>query len=746
MAMLLAALCPVCTQAQSVKEQLKAKYGYALDHTSGGRKWYSVKTDGKEGACDEGGRELLAPAFDNVTVDYEDRYIKAKQGKKTSIYDLNGKLVISTPYEDVRWYQMKDGYCEVSQGGLWGVMDRNGTLVVTCEFDGVSTYGIKEFGFCEVKKGKLAGAYDVANKQVVVPCEFDGVSAFMLKEYGYCSVKRNGKEGLYEPAGQQLIVPCEYDAVSTYQVTERGWTEVEKGKGTGKKVGVYDIRKKQETVACVYDLVKTNEEEMTRRGFFRVIRDGHYGVATSQLTEAVPCQYDYIESLSADDTHYFVVAKGGKRPADEAPARLHALSRPKGSLCGVVDLEGRELVPFIYDMIYVFGDVAVGYKGCTVELEAVQTINDYDDNQKAYKAYDLSCSTEKARCGFHNLKTGSSVECRFKDYSIGGGYVACQNASGKWGFLDAETMQEAVPFEYESASAFKDGVAQVRKNGKATFITDPNRGTSLRLANGGAAIKVDANIPETAAKQEESFAFIIANENYVHLKGADYAINDGKVFKDYCLKTFGLPESNVRYYEDATYGNMVNAVKKIKDIAEVYEGDANVIVYFSGLGATHAASRQRYLLPTDASVATLNVTGYSVGLLMDELGALNTRQTIVILDAPFSGLDKEGKPLAEARGAAIAPKPAAPQGNTLLVMADGGDGAAYSAKEYGHSLFTYALLDKIQDTKGKCTLKEALDHATSWTKKESLKRAGKAQTPATTPSEAMAGKMKDLKF
>ena len=780
----LLAIMAIPTYSQSMKEKLVAKYGYASEYTSNGKKWYSIRKDDKYGVCDDNGNELLAPAFDNVYLDYKDKYIQAQKDKKTSIYSINGKLIVSTPYEDVRWWQIEDGYCAVKQGGLWGAMDKKGKLVVpcefedlsphtlkedgfcnvkknkkegiydmkakqliiSCEFDDISTYGIKEYGLCSVKKGKLVGGYDVKKKQLLVPCEFDDVSTFMLNEQDYCTVKKNGKEGIYDIESQQLIIPCDYDDISTYQLKERGWTEVKKGQKKDAKIGIYDIRKKQEIVPCLYDWISTYNDTMNKHGLYFVIRDGYYGISNDQAKEVVPCRYDFIRTTPYGDCKYFVAARGGKRPADEAPARLHSLSRPIGSLCGVLDVTGREVVPFEYDQIYdIKDDVAECHKGTVLILKEEQTIRDYFDNNKPYKAYNNDYNYDNRLEGFYNLKTGKSTPCQYKGCIFSEGYIACSNSSEKWGYLDAETMQLAIPFEYESAQAFKDGVAQVKKDGKATFVTDPKKGTTLKMANGGASIKVDTNIPSTTSKQEESFAFIIANENYAHLKGADYAINDGKVFKEYCLKTFGMPESNVRYFEDATYGNMANAVKKIKDIADVYEGDANIIVYFSGLGATDV-HKERYLLPTDATLATLNVTGYSLQKLMDELNALKTKQTIVILDAPFSGLDKEGKMLGDSRGVAIAPKPAAPHGNTVLITGCGSSETAYSLKDYGHSLFTYGLLDKIQDSKGKCSLKEAVDYATSWVKKESLKRFNKTQSPSMKPSEAMTGKIQNIKF
>lgn len=685
---------------KTMEEKLEAKYGWAIEFEDEGRKWYLVKYNGKKGACDAKGNEIVPPLFDDVHVDYEDKYVKAVKDKQMSIYNLQGKLIMATPYEDVRWYQMKDNnYCEVKQNGLWGVINQKGDLVVPCEFDGVSAFMLKEKDVCSVEKNGKKGVYDVTQKKLLVPCEFDYVSTYEIKERGVCDVKKNGKNGYFSVRESRELVPCQYDAICTNYFP----------KGNG----------------------------------YVVINDNKYGFVNQHGKEIVPCIYSYL-TTQYTKAPYLTAVKGGTRPIDAFEPRRSPQHMVMNGQWGVLDLNGNEVVPFVYDYIdYVKDDVAVVCKGGRIGFKERES-RIIDGTKKIH----YSCTYEHngCDCGFYNLKTGKSTPCQYKSALIGEGYIACCNTLEKWGFLDAETMPVVIPFEYESAQAFKNGVAQVKKDGKSTFLTDPKKGTSLTLANGGSSIKVDGNIPVIKEKQEESFAFIIANENYVHLKGADYAINDGKVFKEYCLKTFGMPESNVRYFEDATYGNIVNAVKKIKDIADVYEGDAKIIVYFSGLGTTEATSKERYILPTDASLEALNVTGYSVQTLMDELNSLNTKQMIVILDAPFSGLDKEGKLLGENRGVAIAPKPAVTKGNTVLIAACSGSESAYSMKDYGHSLFTYGLLEKIQDSKGQSSLKEAVEYATTWVKKESLKRLNKTQTPQLQAEDAIKNNLNNIKF
>jgi uncharacterized caspase-like protein len=201
------------------------------------------------------------------------------------------------------------------------------------------------------------------------------------------------------------------------------------------------------------------------------------------------------------------------------------------------------------------------------------------------------------------------------------------------------------------------------------------------------------------------------------------------VFADYCKKTLGVPEKNVRYFEDATYGNVMGAMKKMQDIADVYEGDAKILVYFAGLGATNQQTGQRYLLPSDATLQNLNATGFSVAELQKTLNSMKTAKTLVILDVPFSNVDRNGKMLASARGVAIKAKPIDAQGNADIWISSQGNETAFASKDYNHGLFTFALLQQLQATKGTQPLDALFSGAAQWVGKHSLQLFDKVQTP-----------------
>jgi hypothetical protein len=254
----------------------------------------------------------------------------------------------------------------------------------------------------------------------------------------------------------------------------------------------------------------------------------------------------------------------------------------------------------------------------------------------------------------------------------------------------------------------------------------------VEITEGTLTSEVDKNIPVTNKKNTNTFAVIIANEKYQSVASVPYAINDGNIFREYCVKTLGIPEKQVKYVPNAT-GNQIKAqVNWLQNICEVFE-DAQVIFYYAGHGIPDESSRTAYLLPVDG-IGTDISTGYKLDDLYSALGNIPTKNVTVFMDACFSGAVRDGGMIASARGVAIKAKQAAPKGNMIVLSAAQGDETAYPYKEKGHGLFTYFLLKKLQETKGDVTIGVLADYVTSEVKKRSIVVNGKLQTPIVTHS------------
>ena len=256
---------------------------------------------------------------------------------------------------------------------------------------------------------------------------------------------------------------------------------------------------------------------------------------------------------------------------------------------------------------------------------------------------------------------------------------------------------------------------------------------------------IDQNIPISGTTNSNTFAIIIGNENYKSVSKVQYAQNDARSFAEYCKKTLGLPEKNVRGYEDATYGMMVSALQDIRKIAQAYHGDINVIFYYAGHGIPDNASKSAYLLPVDADGRQMDIC-FSLDKLYQELGALEAQSVTVFLDACFSGALRGDGMLMAARGVAIKPKASSPQGKMVVFSAATDEQTAFPYAEKGHGMFTYYLLKKLRDTKGNCTLGELSAYVCDEVAKQSIVTNGREQTPTVISSASIAESWKELKL
>ena len=243
---------------------------------------------------------------------------------------------------------------------------------------------------------------------------------------------------------------------------------------------------------------------------------------------------------------------------------------------------------------------------------------------------------------------------------------------------------------------------------------------------------VDRNIPTTKNKNNNTFVLIVANEHYLQEASVPFAMNDGNIFKEYCIKTLGIGEKHIKLLTDAT-GNQIKAgVNWLANLTEAFD-NPQIIVYYAGHGIPDEASKSAYLLPVDGSGTDVS-TGYKLDELYATLGNMPASRITVFMDACFSGSKREEGMLASARGVALKTKSGVPQGKMVVFSAAQGDETAYPNREQQHGLFTYYLLKKLQETEGNVGLKDLGDYVTKQVTQQSLLLNSKKQTPCVIPS------------
>ena len=256
---------------------------------------------------------------------------------------------------------------------------------------------------------------------------------------------------------------------------------------------------------------------------------------------------------------------------------------------------------------------------------------------------------------------------------------------------------------------------------------------------------IDFDIPKSPEENTNTFAVIIGNENYQRVSKVDFALNDARVFAKYCNRTLGLPEQNIRVYNDATFGDIAAAMNDIDEICRAYHGNAKVIFYYAGHGVPDESNRNAYLLPVDANGSQLE-TCYALSKIYEQLGNLQARSVVTLIDACFSGSLRGEGMLASARGIKLKPRDVKIGGNMVVISAASGDQTALPYPEKSHGLFTYFLLSKLRDTGGDVTMGEMADYLSEEVAKQAIVVNKKPQTPDVKVSPVFGDDWKSIKL
>ena len=245
---------------------------------------------------------------------------------------------------------------------------------------------------------------------------------------------------------------------------------------------------------------------------------------------------------------------------------------------------------------------------------------------------------------------------------------------------------------------------------------------------------VDTKIAVNSQTDDKTFVVIVSNENYKHEESVPFARHDGEGLKVYCQTTLGIPEDHIRFAPDATLGEMNFAIYWLGNMLKAFDGEGKAIVYYSGHGMPDESGKEAYLLPVDGFSQSTE-GALSTKSLYKKLGEMNSKHIVVFLDACFSGAKRDGKMLASSRGVAIKAKTDPVSDNTVVFSAAQGDETAYPFKSQRHGLFTYYILDKMQQSGGSTTLGELSDYVTLNVKRKAVvENNGKSQTPTVIAS------------
>lgn len=295
------------------------------------------------------------------------------------------------------------------------------------------------------------------------------------------------------------------------------------------------------------------------------------------------------------------------------------------------------------------------------------------------------------------------------------------------------------PLQVAQEAGLTDIVA-VLKDAKNKPINNLNLSVSKQVSivdekqTNTAPSDVDIDIPINSSSKPNTYALIIGNEDYSSYQtnlnvevNVQYAENDAKIFKEYCVKTMGIPDKNITLLINATGSRILQNLDLLSKISKVNNGNAEIVFYYAGHGLPDEQTREPYLMPVDVNGSDLK---YAVRLtdVYKKLSENPAAKVSMFIDACFSG-GARNESLVALRGVRVIPREEIIGNNLVVFTSSSGNESSATYKDKQHGMFTYYLLKKLQDSQGNCSYEELEEYLKKEISLNSLLINKKQQTP-----------------
>jgi hypothetical protein len=205
--------------------------------------------------------------------------------------------------------------------------------------------------------------------------------------------------------------------------------------------------------------------------------------------------------------------------------------------------------------------------------------------------------------------------------------------------------------------------------------------------------------PLIRSNTSDDIAVIIANEDYqksIDVPNNDPARRDAEAFRVFAKEGLGISDGNIIWVANGTqakflriFGSESNHKGQLFDW--VKHDKSRVYVYYAGHGAP-SKDNDSFLIPTDSDSSRLDLNGYRLSTLYNNLSKLPTKETMVVLESCFSGVSQNGKTVQNAspiyaRSSSITP----PKGINVISATHANQVASWEP-DTSHGLFTQYFL------------------------------------------------------
>lgn len=128
------------------------------------------------------------------------------------------------------------------------------------------------------------------------------------------------------------------------------------------------------------------------------------------------------------------------------------------------------------------------------------------------------------------------------------------------------------------------------------------------------------------------------------------------------------------------------------------------------------------------------------------MGEIPSENVLMLMDACFSGSQRNGETLASARSVALRPKINQPRGPMTVFSAVTDKETAYAYHDKQHGLFTYFLLKKLKEHNGPLNLGELAEYVSNEVAQHSIVVNKKSQHPTVSASNQVGLGWRNIKL
>lgn len=360
--------------SEILNNQYKTRYsGYGITKASHYKEFLIVEQNAKYTVIKNNGKTLSDHNFDSLQKD--NNYLYAQWKNKWYIYDLNGQLVSSRPYEEV--IIQSDDLIPVKNNGYWGYINHRGKLAIPIKYDFASAFigplaQVDYVGFKSVinQSGKTIGAtsYDsifISNNQTAVVKSssrtdiinssgqtiFQTYNSLQKNNDYYIETTNEGHKGLITRNGNIIFYP-EMDSISSLYDSQ--YFILQKG-------NQYAVGNLNGSLVIPFDSIY-NRILHIKNGHIGVILNHKYGFVNEYNQLVIANRYDSVGTFSEGlcpievNGHWGYISKKEHiivQPNLDrvTPFKNGSAIVERNGVLGVIDPQGGILIPIEQEVI-----------------------------------------------------------------------------------------------------------------------------------------------------------------------------------------------------------------------------------------------------------------------------------------------------------------------------------------------------------------------------------------------------------